>query len=879
MGRVCKVFIFAFGFLSLFYQFCFADGSSYLVDVGKSYFQKGHFQDALSEFKKALVLNPHNKEAQHYLSLAERIVKRQKAEVMLEEMERKYSKKYIKKGRLEEIRKPSLEEEAPLQAGPFRISGEYEVRLGFTSKDVIWKEADANRQGVPAEKNWRFLWGNMGYNTFDPRIYSSLSLNVETKTQPWKFHSKIVIDPWTFIGVARIDSPRSRSIDTSGGITVHSPATDWAHLKLKYWSNASSCIDEIYRSEQGNIVRVPEIKVNDGRTSFAWGTGAGEDWNSDGTDDHWGQFRVDSQDIDYMYRPFREVVLQYASEELDFQLFPIAYEDKAYTSDDPLILSNNHYWWEESAWLDYYSPSVQYTRTNFPIERGRWMKRFSFVSKDSNFQRLTFLRGFSFNFYPDSRSSFDFVLVSPLSLWDDYRTANSVEGALRFKYSPTEKLTLGFLNTNKLGLNSGSLEARNHVWGIDFRYKFDEDTQWFGEFATSFTSFEEADDYDYDYQGYAYMQGLSFKKAKFYWAYLDDKFYPGLTSYRYTRQDLFFSRHIHFFDLYPDDEAFRIGNSIDVGRQVVGLRYEDNFLNRRLHLLFDLRNVHKDSGKYIETISRLETTAEINPRLTMKTLFWYKDLPKTHAGLDPLINTKNVYYLTDYFSDCDEPVRNPEVVDGKDPSIGHFSLGFKYEPFEWLSFIPIYERTNDPGDFPRSLLSTSWYEDVFTEGRWYDRMVPTLYDQGFFDLPPYDYYSIVKLKTVIRPYQNLDIILSFTKNTNKYDAGLDDNINHAGLELEYRPSKKWTLWFKYMYTRMIDIYAQIKNKDAGIGGVECDGHHNFFAGLRFNIDKDEFLDILFGEFAGYDDLYHWGRWSLSSLDTQHLIRIFYKRKF
>ncbi len=881
---VLGIFVFIFLPVGSVYSSMSAD---YLVELGKYYLERGNKTDAEIEFKKALIVEPNNSEARHYLEKIRRRKEKIREDLdyysKLSSQPKVSSYKEIKKEKEakkeKEVRKhiiPEKKEEKGYRIGPFKISGEYRISMGVTSDDIIWKDANADKSGVPYEKNYRYLWGEDRYNTFDRKIYSGIKLNIDSEfeSSPWSVHSQIAVDPWSFVGVAEVDVPRSRSIDTSGGITVHSPPTDWVHIELKYWSGSKRIIDEIYRSQSGNIVSIPEIKVEDGFTSLMWGTGAGEDWNVDGINDHWGQFEIPSSEIEYMYRPLRELFITYTGSNFTYTFFPIAYQDKAYISDDPLRLSDNHVWWEESPWIEEFQPSVQYTRTNNPIDQARWGRRIAFVSRDSELQRLIFLRGFSWESYPTTNTIFNFTIATPMSLWDRYTAGDSIEEAMRFKWTPFNEVAWGFISTVKLGLDSGSLEGENYLWGTDYTCKLTKDFELFGEIASTYTRFEEADGYDYTYEGYAFTQGIKFTEGKLFWAYIDKQFYPGLSNYRYTRWDPYYGRHIHFFDLTPEEEGARIGDSIDTGRQVAGLRYERDFMEKKHHLLFDFRNVHKDSGKYVESIFRTETTSQLNPRFTLKTLTWYKNLPKTQAGYDPLVNTKNVYYLTDYFSQRDEPIRNPDVVDGKDPSIGHFSIGVKYDFTDWFSLVPIYERTNDPGIFPRALLSTSWYEDELIDGRYYDKMVCTLYDQGFFDLPPYDYYSILKLKALFHLNTNFDIIFSYTKNTNKYEAGIDDNINHFGLELEYRPQEKWRLWVKYIYSKFIDLYRQVIGE-----GINYDGHNNIFLGARYIIDKDQYFDIIFGEFAGYDSEYELGEWALSAIDTQHILRLIYKRNF
>jgi len=921
MVNVKSIIFVAAVFVFMLFPSCFAYSSmssDYLLELGKYYLEKGNAAQAEIEFKKVLIVDSGNLEARSYIKK----IREEKARQALDyyssthtltknasssaNFTGEFNKEPLSQGTVNtgainhvsgksktariagntsynrnidymEKVKNNTNKNGDGTSGWFKVSGEYRISAGFTSDDVIWKDANADKQGVPGEKNYRYLWGKNRYNAFDRKIYSEVKVNIDSDfepSSPWSLHSQIAIDPWTFIGVAEVDAPRSRSIDSSGGITTHSPPADWVHIKLKYWSGSNTTIDEVYRSDNGNIVNLPEIKVNDGHTPLTWATGAGEDWTMNGSDDHWGQFEVSSSDIDYMYRPLRELFITYTENNFTSTLFPFAYQDKAYTSDDPLKLSNNHLWWEESPWIEEFQPSVQYTRTNNPIERARWVRRYAFVAKDSDLQRLTFLRGFSIESYPSANTTLNFTAASPMSLWDKYTDANSIEDAFRFKWIPFDKIALGFISTAKLGLNSGSLEGENYLWGTDYNYKLAKDFELFGEAASTYTRFEEADGYDYAYQGYAFTQGIKFTNGKFFWAYMNKQFYPGLSNYRYTRRDPYYSRHIHFFDLNPEDEAVRIGDSIDIGRQVVGLKYEKDFRDKKDHILFDFRNAHKDSGKYIESIFRTESTSKLNNRLTIKTLTWYKSLPKTHAGLDPLINTKNVYYLTDYFSDRDEPIQNQNILDGKDPSIGHFSIGAKYDFANWFSLIQIYERTNDPGIFPRALLSTSWYENDLVDGRWYDKMVPALYDQGFFDLPPYSYYSILKLKALLYLGKNLNFVFTYTKNTDKYEAGIDDNINHFGVEIEYHPRKEWKLWVKYIYSRFIDLYRQVNGE-----GINYDGHNNLFLGARYTINQDQYFDIMFGEFVGYDSNYELGEWSLSAMDTQHMVRIAYKRNF
>ncbi|MDP2941601.1 MAG: hypothetical protein Q8N85_05055, partial [Candidatus Omnitrophota bacterium] len=281
-------------------------------------------------------------------------------------------------------------------------------------------------------------------------------------------------------------------------------------------------------------------------------------------------------------------------------------------------------------------------------------------------------------------------------------------------------------------------------------------------------------------------------------------------------------------------------------------------------------------GKYVESVLRGESTYQATPRLTTRFLAYYQHLPRTHAHIDPLLYDKTMYSLSDYFSDDDSHPVNDAIEDNKDPSIGALDIGVKYQLIEDLvSLEGIYERTNDPGDFPRSLLNNLTVTTETRDGQLWDKVEPSLYDQRFFSLPPYKYYNIGKTKLSYTPTPKLVFILSYTFNENKYATGLDDNINHAGFETTFKPSQKCSFWFKYTYSRLIDVYKQNQFQSSDF----FEGHHNVFFGSSYNFNKDESFTLLYGEFAGYDDPYGQTNWSLSTVDTQHTFRLIYKRKF
>ncbi len=885
-----------------------SDAGEYLCELGIRYYQEKRFEDAFLEFKKALLIDPDNQTAKDYIN---KIASKQKAiaeEMALEEkvaswlferertikealdragkerLTRAKEKALSKKEELlprEEDVFPEKEEEVCKEIIPVEISGEVQVGLGITSDEVIWRDANADKQGVPGEKNWRFLWGQQRYNAFDSKIYSSLKMDFQTKTKgPLNAYMQLVVDPWSFVGTTKVRAWRTQSVRDDGVIIPDPTPDDYVDMELKYWANTGYTIDEVYRSDAGNIINISELKVSDNKISRAFGNGVSENWG--GGVSGYGQFEVTQSEINRLYRPIRQLWLDYNQEDYKFRIFPIAYHDQALTSDDPLRLSNNHVYWEESPWLDEYEPSRVFTRSGNPLKKGRWIRRLSFYAQDSQQQRLTFLRGFSFDYSPYDYASFKVVAATPMSLWDEYEESNSIHSAYRLNYKTANDIDFGFLYTQKLGLSKGNLEAENHTWAVDVGNDLDVG-RIYAELALSDTEVDEAAYTTTSYDGFAFMLGLkNDEKWNIYFTHMDDDFYPALSNYRYTRWDRYFAQHIQFSPLDPEDEAIKLGDGIDRGRNTIGFRWQEDFFQDKLNNDFNFYNVHKDSGEYVETVVRNESICKLNPKLTGKILLWYKDLPKTQAGFDPLIYAKTSYSLTDYFSEEDIFLRNDQVEGGKDPSIGHFSLGMKYDFFDWLSAEGIYERTNDPGDFPRGLLNTSWYEDEVIDGITYDKVVPSLYDQMFFDLPPYNYYSIVRMRFILQALDNLKFIFSATKNSNKYEAGIDDNVNHFGLEVDYQPNQKLSLGFKYTYSRMNDLYEQVKRYDEikpAIPSSSYRGHHNLFLSAQYHLNADETFEFLFGEFVGYNDPYFAGKWSLSALDTQHLVRLYYRRKF
>ncbi|MFH0913057.1 MAG: hypothetical protein V1884_02075, partial [Candidatus Omnitrophota bacterium] len=589
----------------------------------------------------------------------------------------------------------------------------------------------------------------------------------------------------------------------------------------------------------------------------------------------------------------------YKEEDYSLKVFPISDNFEALTSDDPLVLSNKHMYWEESPWLDEYEPSNIFYAPNEPVKKGRWIRRLSFFSKDSSDdypRRLTFLRGATFKLDPGNYS-FETTVATPMSLWDDYENSNSVDQAARLKIPLTSDLQWGFTQTSKIGSNGGSFEAFNEMAATDLIYKLSEYDTISAEVATSYTDVEEVKNFHTIYHGpaakLAWLYDASSKKgdwdiprvpyyngiyaSEIYAVHMDADFYPGLSNYRYTRRDdPYYGRNVIFAKIAEVDKPLIWGDGIDRGRNVVGFRLAVKAMDERLDNDLKYRNVHRDSGPYLESVIRNETTYKVTPRLTTKLLGYYQDLPDTTKGYDPLLFAKTMYSLSDYFAEEDIHPENAAIDDDDNPSIGAFGLGAKYELIEKLVSVEgVYERTNDPLDFPRALFNNTYVANEYRDYQTWDKVVPLVYDQKFFGLPPYKYYSIGKAKFIYTPTERWEFILGHTYNENKHATGLDDNINHTAIEMTYYPNDKLSFWFKYIYSKLIDIYKQNINQSDDY----YEPHHNFFFGTEYKFNKDETFSLLYGEFVDYDNPAQQANWTLSTLDTQHLFRLIYRRKF
>ncbi len=904
--------------------YLFAQGMAvdYLCEIGATYYRMGQFDNALNEFQKVLLIEPNNQTAKDYISnifstnnISTPIIPSQEqspqdvtghphAQVnRVPEGQMQLSRSQAMNDALETVvpkeRKndPEKEEEKKgLEVAGIKISGEAQLRLGITSKDIYWKRANWDLN----EKNYRILSTtalDQRENTYDPRIYDRLKLMLDTEDKEGLvFHSNLTIDPWSFTG-------RSDKVNLIGA------GGDAAQIELKYWGNTGYTINEsVTTLRNGDSFNLPEMKIYGNKTSPVT---IQSGYNN--------LFSLPEIKIDYKFQPVREFWFDYIQDEtIKLRVYPTAYENQAKTFNDPLRLSNNRIWWEDSPWIRGWTHGNQNSGTT-PVDynKGYWDNSLSFFTRDSEGQRLTSLRGISFDFNPQDTTSISTSVATPQTLWQDYSDIDNFLSATRIIQTFSEDFKAGATATTRAGYNLDNkhkLDAWNYVFATDIAYHFLNGIKTTAEFAHSESDYDISNStFRNSKGGNAYHLSLfgrfpfesiadidnydilqpekdesSFTKFRLFAVRMDKSFDEPLSSYVETRDDEWWGRHLHFRKpfkysyqgegqllTFDDIKNYKIGNGVYPGRNSLGLRVESLFLDRRIENLFDVRNVHATNGKFIENVSREELTWKINDKLTSKVLGIFHQLPQTQGGIDPYIfNTQTgEFFLNDY------------IDDNKSASVATGSLGLNYDFFKWLSLSGTWEYTNDISlgydNFPRGILNSGNQSLLHYENDQAYRSVRNwLYDQQLFPKPPYPYYNVFKSGLSIRPMETLEFYIDYTRNPYEKAGQVDDNMNHIGFEVNYSPIKKISLFFRYNYSRWQDLDKLVQ------GITKLYGHHNFFTEFIYRKSADEDFALQYGESSR--DPYNGGvldiGWdpyggSTRTIDTQHIVRAYYRRKF
>lgn len=739
-----------------------------------------------------------------------------------------------------------------------KMSGSYGMSFGIAPDEFVWKRANGDYQ----EKNWRYIDNDLDVNTYDPRIFDRYQLEIKTDTRtPWNAYTEIKIDPWSFVGVGRE--------------TIFSSANDSVTVEYKYWEATGKVINENYRTHDGNSVGYDEMKVKGNKVDYQ--RASPSLWSAPAFDFS----KNNSAEIEYLFRPVRKLWVEYQEEPVYLKVFPIADQAEALSSDDPLRLSNNHVYWAPSPWLFSFDPGMALTTAQ---QEAKWNWDLVWFAEDSNRQFLTFLRGLTFAYEHGDMASFRMTAATPMSLWDYYQEGTSFPMAFRTKITPSDKLQVGSTYTLKLGVHKHDIRGINQALGFDVDYNLWDLAELFGEYAASYNYLRHPDDSKQINLGQAYKTGIksSFDLRggnRFNWdvslALMSKDFRPGLADYKDTRVDRDWGRHIWFDPITPEDQGIRIGDSIDINRYVIGMNARSILFNNLVDFYFNFRNAHNSyDDKFIENIIRLEAVLNPMADVQLKGLALHRRYPDSIGDYDQ--------FLRDRYTD--ELLRNYRVDDGYEVELVTLSGGAKVDFFDKrLSVYGIYEATNDPQDFPRSALNSIAFNTVVIEDNIrFNRLITQVYDQDFFDLPPYGFYNIWKGVVMVRPLDNFSVRYTHVTNGNRnYAALIDDNHNHDAIEVGYAPVKNITTQFGYSVSRIINLNRAI---DANSRAKDFEQHHNIYAQLNWDFKKDHRLTVQFGEAwlqQQPGSLFgpKWISTSPAVLDTVEIVRIFYQGKF
>jgi hypothetical protein len=165
-------------------------------------------------------------------------------------------------------------------------------------------------------------------------------------------------------------------------------------------------------------------------------------------------------------------------------------------------------------------------------------------------------------------------------------------------------------------------------------------------------------------------------------------------------------------------------------------------------------------------------------------------------------------------------------------------------------------------------------------GNTYRDNLAFLYNQANFPAPPYPYYNIFKSGLRLTPMANMDLYLDYTRNSYAKAGQVDDNMNHVGFEVAYTPIPKISIFLKYTYSRWQDLDR------LAAGYTNIIGHHNFFTEFIYRMSEDQDFTLQYGEasrdpYMGSVLDIGWDPYggSVRTIDTEHIIRAYYRKKF
>ena len=146
---------------------------------------------------------------------------------------------------------------------------------------------------------------------------------------------------------------------------------DSAKVQYLFWGNNGYTINHSVNTQMlGGTLNLPEIKVKNGTVpATTVGSTICNQWGQCDT------FALPEMKVDYTFQPLRELWFDFKpGDNSKIRIFPMAYQDQALTTDEPLRLSNNRSWWEESPWIDDWRPGQLNSGVPAPVDftKGWW---------------------------------------------------------------------------------------------------------------------------------------------------------------------------------------------------------------------------------------------------------------------------------------------------------------------------------------------------------------------------------------------------------------------------------------------------------------------------------------------------------------------------
>ena len=356
---------------------------------------------------------------------------------------------------------------------------------------------------------------------------------------------------------------------------------------------------------------------------------------------------------------------------------------------------------------------------------------------------------------------------------------------------------------------------------------------------------------------------------------MDAQFDPNLSRYVNTRDDHFWGNHLTFDDHSPDLEYFRIGDGIDRNRMVVRARWKEKLFKERFENLIDLRNVHKTSNTaYMETVAREEATYVLSDRLKLKGMFRWQGVPESTRNVDPFLAN---FYLPGFEDPSALRLQNVDIPEDRDANRYTYAGAVQYQiNRKWVGQF-FYEYTNDIPDFPRGLLNNTFRDNNDRlDGLLQDHVTSFLYGQRALGaVPPYDYFSIFRERFIFTPQDDLKFIFHMAQNGYKFAGGIDDNVDHEGVSVQYELSQKMSFFLDYTHSRTVDIPRLI---NSNYTDIEEQGHHNFYGSFDYRINAATVFRAEYGAFGMGTNTplvtpYSVTSFSLPTVDTEHLFRV------